>query len=148
MVDEMKLTDCFETRTVFIWDAIDAIKTQNSSKLNPCRCVYLRDSVPHRSKAVPCCRHRLVPHSWHLHYMIFQAIQTTYFLKALGPRISKLILPSVSYSNTQIHIYSILRSARKTQQVVYFWKEDCSEFDPSQLDPSSSLPSLGMKLLH
>ena len=26
----------------------------------------------------------------------------------------------------QIHKYSIWRSARKTQHVVYFWKEDCS----------------------
>ena len=34
--------------------------------------------------------------------MMFWAIQTIYFLKALGPRISKLILPSVSYTNTQI----------------------------------------------
>ena len=32
-------------------------------------------------------------------------VQTTYFLKALGPRISKLILPSVSYTNTQIQIH-------------------------------------------
>ena len=29
-------------------------------------------------------------------------------------------------SNAQIHKYSIWRSARKTQHVVYFWKEDCS----------------------
>merc|ERR1712110_332222 len=39
------------------------------------------------------------------HYMMFNAIQTIYFLKALGPRISKLKLPSVSYSNTQIQIH-------------------------------------------
>ena len=30
------------------------------------------------------------------------------------------------YTNTQIHKYSIWRSARKTQHVAYFWKEDCS----------------------
>ena len=29
-------------------------------------------------------------------------------------------------TNTQIHKYSIIRSARKTQHVVYFWKEDFS----------------------
>ena len=29
-------------------------------------------------------------------------------------------------TNTQLHKYSIIRSARKTQHVVYFWKEDCS----------------------
>ena len=29
-------------------------------------------------------------------------------------------------TNTQIHKYSIWRSARKTQHVAYFWKEDCS----------------------
>ena len=40
-----------------------------------------------------------------LHNMMFQTIQTIYFLKALGPRISKLILPSVSYKNTQIQIH-------------------------------------------
>ena len=36
---------------------------------------------------------------------MFQTIQTIHFLKALGPRISKLILPSVSYTNTQIQIH-------------------------------------------
>ena len=30
------------------------------------------------------------------------------------------------YTNTQIHKYGIWQSARKTQHVVYFWKEDCS----------------------
>ena len=50
-------------------------------------------------------------------------IQTIHFLKALGPSISKLILPSVSYTNTQIQLW---RSARKIQQLVYFWKENCS----------------------
>ena len=29
-------------------------------------------------------------------------------------------------TNTQIHKYSIWQSARKTQRVAYFWKEDCS----------------------
>ena len=37
-----------------------------------------------------------------------------------------MILPSVSCTNTQIHKYSIWWSTRKTQYVVYFWKEDCS----------------------
>ena len=30
------------------------------------------------------------------------------------------------YINIQVHKYSIWRSARKTQHVVYFWKENCS----------------------
>merc|ERR1711989_135854 len=42
--------------------------------------------------------------------MMFHTIQTIHFLKVLGPRISKLIpsvlLPSVSYTNTQIHKYT------------------------------------------
>ena len=38
-------------------------------------------------------------------YNMFYTIQTIYFLKALGPRISKRILPSVLYTNTQIHKY-------------------------------------------
>ena len=33
---------------------------------------------------------------------------------------------SYKNTNTQIHNYSIWRSARKTQHVVYFWKEHCS----------------------
>ena len=48
-------------------------------------------------------------------------------------RIWKMIFPCVKHANTkiqiqntQIHKYSIRRSARKTQHVVYFWKADCS----------------------
>ena len=53
------------------------------------------------------CRHRRDISVFRLYNMSW-TIQTIYFLKALGPRISKLILPSVSYSNTQIqiHIYT------------------------------------------
>ena len=42
------------------------------------------------------------------HFMMFQTTQIVHFLKALGPRISKLIFPSVSYTNTrtQIHKYT------------------------------------------
>ena len=36
---------------------------------------------------------------------MFWTIQTIYFLKALSPRISKLIFPSVSYTNTQTQIH-------------------------------------------
>ena len=39
------------------------------------------------------------------HFMMFQTIQTIHFWKALGPRISKLIFPSVSYTNTQTQIH-------------------------------------------
>ena len=35
-------------------------------------------------------------------------------------------IQKIQIQNTQIHKYSIWRSARKTQHVVYFWKEDCS----------------------
>ena len=54
------------------------------------------------------CRRLSVPHSdisTDLHSMMFKTIQTIYFLKAFGPRISKLILPSVSCTNTQIQIH-------------------------------------------
>ena len=44
-----------------------------------------------------------------------------------------MIFPCVKHANTKIqiqntqtHKYSIWRSARKTQYVVYFWREDCS----------------------
>ena len=36
---------------------------------------------------------------------MFQTMQTIHFLKALGPRISTLIFPSVSYTNTQTQIH-------------------------------------------
>jgi len=56
-----------------------------------------------------------------------------YFWKEDCSRISKMIFPCVKHANTkiqiqntQIHKYSIWRSARKTQHVVYFWREDCS----------------------
>ena len=38
-------------------------------------------------------------------FFLGHPVQTIYFLKALDPRISKLILPSVSYKNTQIQIH-------------------------------------------
>ena len=44
-------------------------------------------------------------------YNMFYTIQTIYFLKALGPRISKLILPSVSCTNTQIQIHKYTNTA-------------------------------------
>ena len=39
------------------------------------------------------------------HFMMFQTIQTIHFLKAQGQRISELIFPSVSYTNTQTQIH-------------------------------------------
>ena len=41
---------------------------------------------------------------------------------------SKVVFPCVKSANTkiQMHKYSISKSARKTQHVVYFWKEDFS----------------------
>ena len=39
---------------------------------------------------------------------------------------TKCLMHKYTNTNTQIHKYSIWRSARKTQHVVYFWKEDCS----------------------
>ena len=38
-----------------------------------------------------------------------------------------MILPSVSYTNTEIPHICIWRSSTKTQHVVYIWKEDCSK---------------------
>ena len=77
-------------------------------------CFVVRSSMPHGNI------------STYFHCMMFKTMPTIHFLKALGPRISKLILPSVSCTNTQIHKYSLRQSARRTQHVVYFWKEDCS----------------------
>ena len=45
------------------------------------------------------------------HFMMFWTIQTIYFLKALSPRISKLIFPSVSYTNTQTQIHKYTNTA-------------------------------------
>ena len=46
--------------------------------------------------------------------------------KDIKTDITKCLLHKYTNTNTQIHKYSIWRSARKTQKVVYFWKEDCS----------------------
>ena len=43
--------------------------------------------------------------------MMFWTIQTIHFLKALEPRISKLILPSVSCTNTRIQIHKYRNTA-------------------------------------
>ena len=73
-------------------------------------------------------------------YSILQSARKThhvvYFWKEDCSRMSKMIFPCVKsantkiqihkYTNTQIHKYSILQSARKTHHVVYFWKGDCS----------------------
>ena len=40
--------------------------------------------------------------------------------------ITKCLILKYTNTNTQIHKYSIWWSTRKTQYVVYFWKEDCS----------------------
>merc|ERR1711888_41466 len=42
---------------------------------------------------------------------MFSTIKTIHFLKANGPRISKLIIPSVSYTNTQIQIHKCTNTA-------------------------------------
>ena len=68
------------------------------------------------STIFPCCcscvhSSRRGDISTYLHYMMFQTIQTVYFLKALGPRISKLILQSVGYTNTQIQIHKQTNTA-------------------------------------
>merc|ERR1711888_79634 len=42
---------------------------------------------------------------------MFSTIKTIHFLKAIGPRISKLIIPSVSYTNTQIQIHKCTNTA-------------------------------------
>ena len=46
--------------------------------------------------------------------------------KDIKTDITKCLMHKYTNTNTQIHKYSIWRSARKTQHVVYFWKEDCS----------------------
>ena len=40
--------------------------------------------------------------------------------------VSNAQIQKYKYTNIQIHKYSIWQSARKTQRVAYFWKEDCS----------------------
>ena len=73
-------------------------------------------------------------------YSIWQSARKTqhvvYFWKEDCSEVSKMIFTCVKrantkiqlhkYTNTQIHKYGIWQSARKTQHVVYFWKEDCS----------------------
>ena len=53
---------------------------------------------------------------------IFKTLIMLYFWKAQGPRTSKLIFPTVKYTNThiQIHKYSLWRSARNTKHMLYF----------------------------
>ena len=46
--------------------------------------------------------------------------------KDIKTDISKCLMHKYTNTNTQIHKYSKWLSARKTQHVVYFWKEDCS----------------------
>ena len=50
----------------------------------------------------------------------------SYWSKDIKTDITKCLMHKYTNTNTQIHKYSIWRSARKTQHVVYFWKEDCS----------------------
>ena len=42
---------------------------------------------------------------------IFKTLIMLYFWKAQGPRTSKLIFPTVKYTNTQIHIYKYTNTA-------------------------------------
>jgi len=58
---------------------------------------------------------------WHIfEKRIVQRYQKWHF------HVSNMQIQKYEYTNTQIHKYSIWRSARKTQHVPYFWKEDCS----------------------
>ena len=56
--------------------------------------------------------------------MMFQTIQTIHFLRVLGPQISKLILPSVSCTNTQIQKYrnTAYDKIRERPNMWYFLK--------------------------
>ena len=60
-----------------------------------------------------CCHHA---------QNIFKILIMLYFRKAQGPRTSKLIFPTVKYTNTnsQIHKYSLWQSARNTQHMLYY----------------------------
>ena len=64
-----------------------------------------------------------------------------YFWKAQGPRTSKLIFPTVKYTNTnsQIHKYSFWQSARNTQHMLYFWTAGASRMSKMIF---SSVPSV------
>ena len=58
---------------------------------------------------------------WHIfEKRIVQGYQKWY------SRVSNMQIQKYKYKNTHTHKYSIWRSARKTQHVVYFWREDCS----------------------
>ena len=52
--------------------------------------------------------------------LLVQGYQNWYY------QVSHTQIHKYRYTNTQIHTYSIWQSARKTQHVVYFWKDDCS----------------------
>ena len=71
----------------------------------------LSSSIFTCSSFVVVCPSRIVTSPQYLHFIMFQTIQTIHFLKALGPRISKLILPSVAYTNTQIQIHKYTNTA-------------------------------------
>ena len=61
------------------------------------------------------------PNKWHIfEKRIVQGYQIWY------SHVLNAQIQEIQIQNTQIHKYSIWRSARKTQHVVYFWKEDCS----------------------
>ena len=119
---------------VMVWSLVQAqcnFSTFPSS--TPGHWLFAKLSIQHHwlSRSIFNVCRSFVPHVLHLHlspqYDVW-TIKTIHFLKALGSRISKLILHKYKYTNrnTQIHTYSIWRSARKTQDVAYFWKEDYS----------------------
>ena len=69
----------------------------------------LYDEVPER------------PNMWYIfEKRIVQGYQKWYFHE------SNMRIQKYKYANTQIHKYIIWWGARKTQHVLYFWKEDCS----------------------
>ena len=86
------------------------------------------------SPIFPCFSFVVRPASWHLHlsplYDDLHHTNHTFYesswSKDIKTEITKCLMHKYTNTNTQIHKYSIWRSARKTQHVVYFWKKDCS----------------------
>ena len=81
--------------------------------------VVVCPSVPHGDISTLWCFRPYKPYIfWKL---LVPGYQNWYY------QVSHTQIHKYKYTNTQIHKYSILQSARKTQHVVYFWKEDCSK---------------------
>ena len=100
-----------------IWTSV-CDDTQNSERVRAVPRLFAKVcsaqcSTSRLALGSPGCRRR------HHTQNIFKNLIMLYFWKAQGPRTSKLIFPTVKYTNTnsQIHKYSVWKSARNTKHM-------------------------------